>query len=89
MIVNLDNPVNIRRMTLSAVTICNIIDNPDKNIFAVGITELSRPIILWEGVDYDTKDLGATDWTYAEVSDRLKIKMADLPNSFGKRGLLF
>lgn len=52
---------------LTKLTIDRVVDIPSRKIAKAFIVELSEPIILWEGIEYDN----AGQWTDSDIEARL------------------
>jgi hypothetical protein len=70
--VEITNPKTIvvteqQTKTYNELTVKRLVDFPEKKKVVAFIKEVNNPVVLWEGVAYDT--IG--DWTSANVSERL------------------
>ena len=70
--VEITNPKTIvvteqQTKTYNELTVKKLVDFPKKKKVVAFITEVNKPVILWEGAAYDA--IG--EWTSANVSERL------------------
>jgi len=70
--VEITNPKTIvvteqQTKTYNELTVKKLVDFPEKKKVVAFIKEVKNPVVLWEGVAYDT--IG--EWTSANVSERL------------------
>ena len=70
--VEITNPKTIvvteqQTKTYNELTVKKLVDFPKKKKVVAFIKEVKNPVVLWEGVAYDT--IG--EWTSANVSERL------------------
>lgn len=55
------------KKSISTLTIQRMVDLPEKKEVRVFVKELSEPIVIWSGADYDA----AGQWTDADIEAKL------------------
>ena len=70
--ISLSNPKKVvlqeeKSKTVTTLTVNRIVDLPKKKIVRAFVEELDKPVVLWEGADYDA----AGQWTDSDVQARL------------------
>lgn len=66
--ITLPNPVVVTpAVTVTTLTVERIVDLPGQKIVRAFVKEISRPLVLWSGADYDA----AGDWTQEQANARI------------------